>query len=94
MSRKRSTTPCFQKGSDGDGDRQKGRLKADSVIDCEENAGSIRQAIQKALTDDFKANLKNTINPYGDGNSTPKIITHLKQFELKCLRQKKFYDIN
>jgi UDP-hydrolysing UDP-N-acetyl-D-glucosamine 2-epimerase len=86
--------PSFKIPTVNIGDRQKGRLKADSVIDCEENADSIRRAIQKALTDDFKTSLSNTINPYGDGNTTKKVIAQLKQAELNCLRQKKFYDLS
>jgi UDP-hydrolysing UDP-N-acetyl-D-glucosamine 2-epimerase len=86
--------PSFKIPTVNIGDRQKGRLKASSVIDCEENADSIRRAIQKALTKDFKAHLTNTINPYGDGNTTTQIIAQLKKVELNCLRQKEFYDLN
>jgi UDP-hydrolysing UDP-N-acetyl-D-glucosamine 2-epimerase len=86
--------PSFKVPTVNIGDRQKGRLRADSVIDCEENANSIRQAIRKALSNDFKNSLINTTNPLGDGNTTKKIITQLRQINLNHLRQKRFYDLN
>ena len=85
--------PSFKIPTVNIGDRQKGRLKADSVIDCEENADSIQKAIQKALSKDFQKSLTNITNPYGDGNATKKIIPKLAQVDLKKLKQKNFYDI-
>jgi UDP-hydrolysing UDP-N-acetyl-D-glucosamine 2-epimerase len=85
--------PSFKIPTVNIGDRQRGRLKAGSVIDCEENADSIRKAIQKALSEDFQNSLTNITNPYGDGNATKKIIPRLAQVDLKNLRQKKFYDL-
>ena len=85
--------PSFKIPTVNIGDRQKGRLKADSVIDCEENADSIQKAIQKALSKDFQESLTNITNPYGDGNATKKIIPKLAQVDLKKLKQKIFYDI-
>lgn len=86
--------PSFKVPTVNIGDRQKGRLRADSVIDCEEDADSIRQAIQKAFSDDFKNSLINMTNPLGNGNTTKKIITHLSQVNLNHLRQKRFNDLN
>jgi UDP-hydrolysing UDP-N-acetyl-D-glucosamine 2-epimerase len=86
--------PSFKIPTVNIGDRQKGRLKADSVIDCEENTDSIQHAIQKALSDDFKSHLKNTTNPNGDGNATNKIISHLKLVNFNNLKQKIFYDLH
>jgi UDP-hydrolysing UDP-N-acetyl-D-glucosamine 2-epimerase len=85
--------PSFKIPTVNIGDRQRGRLKAGSVIDCEENTDSIRKAIQKALSEDFQNSLTNITNPYGDGNATQKIISRLVQVDLKNLRQKKFYDL-
>lgn len=65
------------------GDRQKGRLQADSVINCEPTEIEIENAILLAMTDDFKDKASNAINPYGDGNSSDKIIETIKEFLLK-----------
>jgi UDP-hydrolysing UDP-N-acetyl-D-glucosamine 2-epimerase len=85
--------PSFKVPTVNIGDRQKGRLRADSIIDCEKNANSIRQAIQKALSDDFKNSLINMTNPYGEGNTTKKIIAQLRQVNLNHLKRKFFYDL-
>ncbi|MEK9627533.1 MAG: UDP-N-acetylglucosamine 2-epimerase [Nitrospinota bacterium] len=86
--------PSFQTPTVNIGNRQKGRLKASSVIDCGENADSIQEAIKKALSKDFQKSLKDTTNPYGNGTATKQIIPKLAKVDLKKLRQKKFYDLN
>ena len=78
------------------GDRQKGRLQADSVINCKPIKEDIEKAIKLALSDEFKNKAKNTINPYGDGNTSENIIDVIKDFLLneKINLKKKFYDID
>lgn len=77
------------------GDRQKGRLQADSVINCEPIKDDIEKAIKIALSEEFREKAKNTINPYGDGNTSDKIIKIIKEFILndKINLKKKFYDL-
>lgn len=76
------------------GDRQRGRLQANSVINCKPNVDDIEKAIKIALTGEFQRKAKNTINPYGNGNTSEKVVSVVKDFlsngriELK----KKFYD--
>ena len=53
-----SEVPSFKIGTVNIGDRQKGRLKADSVIDCEPNRRSIKMAIDKLYSADFQKKLK------------------------------------
>ena len=86
--------PSFKIPTINIGDRQKGRLMADSVICCEPNKNSIVKAIQKALSPAFKKVLAKSTNPYGDGKTSEKIVqiinsTFKKPVDLK----KKFYDI-
>lgn len=75
--------------------RQKGRIAAESVIKCDVNSFEIINAINKARSKTFREKIKNVINPYGDGNTSEKIVRILKEkvnegkFDLK----KKFYDI-
>jgi GDP/UDP-N,N'-diacetylbacillosamine 2-epimerase (hydrolysing) len=76
------------------GDRQKGRMQADSVINCGPVKENIKSAIELALSDDFKNKAKSTINPYGDGNTSKKIVDKIKDFVLNeriCLK-KEFND--
>ncbi|MGV8982704.1 UDP-N-acetylglucosamine 2-epimerase [Clostridium sp.] len=76
------------------GDRQKGRLQADSVINCKPTTEEIDKAITLALTKESKDKAHNTINPYGDGNTSKKIVDVIKDFLLndKIDLKKKFYD--
>ena len=76
------------------GDRQKGRLQASSVINCEPTKDEIDKAITLALSEEFKESAHNTINPYGDGNTSGKIVDVIKDFLLndKIDLKKKFYD--
>lgn len=76
------------------GDRQKGRLQADSVINCEPIKGEIEKAIELALSDKFKSVAKDTFNPYGDGNTSEKVAATLVDYLLngKIELKKKFYD--
>ena len=51
------------------GDRQKGRLQADSVINCQDDQDSISRAICVALSDEFKWKCKNAASLYGNGRA-------------------------
>lgn len=55
------------------GDRQAGRERATSVIDCPPHSDEIRAAIETALAGDWSG----TANPYGDGHAAPRILSHL-----------------
>ncbi|MCZ2338451.1 MAG: UDP-N-acetyl glucosamine 2-epimerase, partial [Chitinophagales bacterium] len=86
--------PSFKIGTINVGDRQKGRIKATSIIDCEPNSESILQAFTKLYSTEFQYELSKVVNPYGDGQASKKIVEVLKSFQLKNLLKKKFYDIN
>jgi len=78
------------------GDRQKGRLQADCVINCEPVSDEIEKAMALAMTNDFKNKARVSINPYGDGNTSGKIVGKIEEFLLlneKIDLKKKFYDI-
>ncbi|MBF4695133.1 UDP-N-acetylglucosamine 2-epimerase [Fusibacter ferrireducens] len=76
------------------GDRQKGRLQASSVINCEPLKQTIRQAIEQAMTVSFIEKAKETTNPYGTGNTSEKVVEVIKEQVLykKINLKKKFYD--
>ena len=86
--------PTFKIGTINIGVRQRGRLKADSVIDCEPEKESILAAIRKLYSKEFQEKLKNVKNPYGEGGATGKIKKVLKEVDLTNILKKQFYDIN
>jgi UDP-hydrolysing UDP-N-acetyl-D-glucosamine 2-epimerase len=65
--------PSFHTPTVNIGDRQKGRLRAKSVIDVAPNARAIYQAIRRA----FKMDCSSVKNPYGDGRAAEKTMTAL-----------------
>ncbi|MCT7461756.1 UDP-N-acetylglucosamine 2-epimerase [Aliarcobacter cryaerophilus] len=85
--------PSFRIGAINIGDRQKGRIKASSVIDCEPNKDSILNSFEKLYLKEFQETLKTTINPYGDGYASKKIVEILKNVDLKNILKKSFYDL-
>ncbi|MDA9082142.1 UDP-N-acetylglucosamine 2-epimerase [Gammaproteobacteria bacterium] len=85
--------PSFKKGTIDIGDRQKGRIKAQSVISCSSNTRDISKAIQKIYTKKFQDNLIHTVNPYGDGGAVDKIMNILPNISLEEPLQKPFFDI-
>lgn len=86
--------PSFKIGTINIGDRQKGRIKANSIIDCEPRIQGIKKAFEKLYSDDFQKSLENAQNPYGDGCASKQICDIISHTELKNLLKKSFYDIN
>jgi UDP-hydrolysing UDP-N-acetyl-D-glucosamine 2-epimerase len=81
--------PWFRKPAVNIGDRQKGRVMADSVINCDPEPSAISAAIRTALSKDCSK----TINPYGDGESSRRILATIKQFDdFPALIKKTFFD--
>ncbi|MFY9101295.1 UDP-N-acetylglucosamine 2-epimerase [Aliarcobacter cryaerophilus] len=85
--------PSFKIGTINIGDRQKGRIKASSVIDCEPNKDSILQAFNILNSKEFQNSLINVKNPYGDGYASKRIVEILKNVDLKNILKKSFYDL-
>lgn len=88
-----SEVPSMNKGTVNIGDRQRGRLKASSVIDCEPVAADILKAIEKLYSTEFQLALTETENPYGDGGASEKIVKVLADVELSNVVKKHFHDI-
>ena len=85
--------PSFKKGTINIGDRQRGRLKAKSVIDCEPRRQSIGDALKKLYSVEFQNTLKNVINPYGNGGASNSIVRILEDISFNDILKKKFYDL-
>lgn len=86
--------PFFKVASINIGDRQKGRTKASSTLDCLPNKFSITHAIKKALSKNFKRKIVSVKNPYELPNSSAKIFNILKKVKIKNVLKKSFYEIN
>ena len=86
--------PSLATGTVNIGDRQLGRLKAQSVIDCLPQRQAILDAINKLYTADFRHSLQTMVNPYGDGGASQKIVQVLRDENLDDILKKSFYDLN
>ena len=84
--------PFMKKPTINIGDRQRGRLNALSVIDCDETAEQIISAVNKALSPDFLSSLSEVASPYGEGNSSPRIKALLKTVDLDGILMKRFHE--
>lgn len=73
------------------GDRQEGRERAASIIDCQPSSANIVQALNTALSADFRRRLAGTTHPYGDGHTAHRIANLLCGIQLAGLERKSFY---
>lgn len=73
------------------GDRQRGRLAAESVVDCGTGKEEILSGLHKILSSDFST--ENVRNPYEGKNTTADILHVLKTYPLEGLIQKSFYNL-
>lgn len=85
--------PSFRLGTVNVGNRQRGRLKAASVIDCEPTSASIQDAFARLFSAEFQAGLEQVMSPYGDGGASEKIVDILKRVDLDRVIQKAFRDL-
>jgi len=76
------------------GSRQKGRLVASSVINCDPVKDEMARSIKYIYDPDFRSNLQNTISPYGKGGASNRILEILKSLPLNDLLRKPFHDID
>jgi GDP/UDP-N,N'-diacetylbacillosamine 2-epimerase (hydrolysing) len=78
------------------GDRQKGRMMAESVLCCEPEKSEIIMAMQKALTMDFQEKAKHIKSPFGDGTTSKQIIDKILDYlnNNEKTNEKHFYDID
>lgn len=76
------------------GDRQKGRLSASSVINCEPTQQSISGALGKVFEQSFRSTLMSTNNPYGSGGASKKIVEIIRNHELHNLLKKSFFNLD
>lgn len=86
--------PSFKIPTINIGDRQKGRIKADSVLDCEPNKNSIKITIERVLSPEFQKQLAIMKNPYDGGSTSEKILNIIKNLTFDTIIKKTFYDLS
>lgn len=86
--------PSLKKGTINIGDRQRGRLQAESVINCEPRRESIAAALEQLYSAKFQAGLCHVINPYGDGGASAKVVNILKHHAIAGILKKTFHDLS
>lgn len=85
--------PSMGIGTINIGDRQKGRLAASSVIQCAPAYTAITSALYELYEPNFQKDLPETVNPYGDGGASEKIVQTLLEHDLNGLLIKSFYNL-
>lgn len=85
--------PALQKGTINVGDRQRGRLRVQSVIDCAPERRSIASALERVYSPSFQELLGTLRHPYGDGTAAISIVKVLKDCPLNFITMKSFYDL-
>lgn len=78
------------------GDRQKGRIQAESIINCNPTKDDILNAMELASSPKYKELCKTVHNPYGDGSTSLYIVKFIKEYlkSHKVEIKKKFFDLS
>jgi UDP-N-acetylglucosamine 2-epimerase (non-hydrolysing)/GDP/UDP-N,N'-diacetylbacillosamine 2-epimerase (hydrolysing) len=75
------------------GSRQSGRLKAASIVDCEDDADAITRAIARVLSPEFRKGLGEVASLYGSGEASEQITQVLRDADLDGILMKPFHDV-
>lgn len=86
-------TPSFKVPTLNVGKREQGRIVADNVICVKQDVAEIKQALEKALSTEFKESLKDMANPYEKPDTAINIAKTLAEYPLKNTTMKEFYDL-
>jgi len=88
-------TPVFKVPTINIGDRQRGRVQAESIINCDEDADSILQAIDKALSFEFRKICSKVVSFYGEGHAAEQIADKIYEVVMNDSidLKKKFHDL-
>lgn len=85
--------PSFQIPTINIGKRQRGRVMGPTIISCNDNYKSIREAVLEGISSEFRQSIKGSINPYGNGDSSDQIVKKLKSVSLENIIFKKFHNL-
>lgn len=86
--------PSFRIPTINIGDRQKGRVRGGSVIDCGNGKEEIEKALRKALSKDFQEKVAGLENPYEGEQTSEKIVETISVALFHGINiKKKFFDL-
>lgn len=86
--------PVFKIPTINIGNRQKGRVHGNTVIDCKADREEISKAILTAQSEGFQNQCKASKNIFGEGHASEQIVSYIKkELKGKINLEKKFYDI-
>lgn len=86
--------PYFGKPTVNIGDRQKGRIFAESIIQADSTTSSITTAIKEGLGGEYKNKFVPMVNMNAEEYTSLKILKILKTINLSNLTNKEFFDLN
>lgn len=75
------------------GDRQNGRIAAESVYNCASDKTSVLEGLGKVLSKEFRESAYVVRNPYEKANTAEEIFKVISTYPLEGLNQKRFYNI-
>lgn len=75
------------------GDRQNGRIAAESVYNCAPYKESVLEGLNKVLSKEFRELAYVVRNPYEKADTAEEIFKVISSYPLEELNQKRFYDI-
>lgn len=75
------------------GDRQNGRIAAESVYNCSSDKTSVFEGLDKVLSKEFRELAYVVRNPYEKANTAEEIFKVISTYPLDGLNQKRFYNI-
>jgi len=87
--------PILGKPTVNIGDRQKGRIKTNSIVDCKPIKNEVIESIEKVLSKEFLYLLKKNINLKQEISISTQIVSTIKEYLIndKIILKKKFYDL-
>lgn len=85
--------PSFGIGTVNIGDRQAGRLRGASVIDCAPQQEAIEAALARLFSAEFRNGLNAVQNPYDQGGAAEAIVRVLRTHRLDGIVKKSFHDL-
>lgn len=85
--------PSLGVGTVNIGERQAGRLRAPSVIDCAPDHAAITAALERLFSPEFQRIAQARANPYGGGETAREIARILAEHPLDGLVRKRFHDL-
>ena len=75
------------------GDRQKGRIAANSVVHCATTEEAIEEGFDHIFSKEIQIIAKKRINPYEKEGTVDTIVKILQSYSLDCIIQKSFYNL-